>query len=495
MIISGAFHFFIFNKTNMNVIDEMHYMFGILDGVKASAYPSPLFFLLNKYIKFSQNIVENSRFINLIFYLIGLFPIYQITKKYLNFEHKILFSIFYLFSPFSFYITNVMPEIIFGTLFYFYVFFLDAKDFKASFASLFFSVFFILCMTYLKNYGIFLIPIYVFIALISSGLNVINKILHILLFLFIFFGIKYLIDTNLYGNFFLLGKIYGETFKSSSVINLKTMGINLFGNLLFFTPFLILFFFVKNKVSLLNSSILKNRFNLFVMGCLILFVFVTTAHNNIVSNLPGESAFRINERYYSFLIILFLISITTVFEKIKFKSTPYTFFAFALFLLISILNKYVFFKVYDLSYIDNPDLFAFYQSNLFFIPTIIVITYLFYARFSLLMGFFLLITSFLSCFNMSQFYISRKIDTPPDFAGKYLCQSSYKGKIDKVFTDNIVSFGFFYYNCPAKYKVYYPEDFNLRLTDKTLYVGNYVYNNRSKFNSIDKISDSFFIKN
>ena len=478
----------------MNVIDEMQYMIGILDGAKASAYPSPLFFLLNKYINFSQNIVENSRLINLIFFLIGLFPIYQITKKYLNLEHKILFSIFYLFSPFSFYIANVMPEIIFGTLFYFYVFFLDVKNFKTSFFSLFISVFFILCLTYLKNYGIFLILIYFFITLISSGVNIVNKIVHILLFIFIFFFLKYLIDTKLYGNFFLLGKIYGETFKSLSIINLKSLGINIIGNLLFFTPFLTLFIFAKNKISLFKFSILKNRFNLFIVGCLILFVLITTAHNNIVSNLPGESPFRINERYYSFLIILFLISITNIFEKIKFKSKPYIFLASVILIMTFTLNKYAFIKVYDLEYIDNPDLFAFYKSNLFFIPAIIIITYLFYAHFSLMMSSFLLITSFLACFNMSKSYISRKIDTPSDFAGKYLCQSSYKGKIDNVFTDNFVSFGFFYYNCPAKYQVYYPETSNLNLTDKTAYVGNYVYNNRDKFNSLKKISDSFFIK-
>lgn len=107
----------------MNVIDEMQYMFGILDEYKDSIYPSPLFFFLNKHINISNNVVENARFLNLTFYLLGLIPIYKLAQKYLDCTSVFLVAIFYLFSPFSQYITNVMPEIIFGTFFIgFYVY-------------------------------------------------------------------------------------------------------------------------------------------------------------------------------------------------------------------------------------------------------------------------------------------------------------------------------------------------------------------------------------
>jgi hypothetical protein len=99
--LASFFHFYIFNKTNMNVIDEMQYMFGILGEYKDSAYPSPLFFFLNKHINISNNVVENARFLNLIFYLFGLIPIYKLAKKYLDYRSVFFIVIFYLFSPFS----------------------------------------------------------------------------------------------------------------------------------------------------------------------------------------------------------------------------------------------------------------------------------------------------------------------------------------------------------------------------------------------------------
>lgn len=494
-LLSIWLHYFTFHFSNMNVIDEMQYIFGILNGVDASAYPSPLFFSIFHLFTNENNIVLNSRLLNLVIFLLGLYPIYQLAKKYLNAQGGLLIGIFYLFSAFSFYITNVMPEIVFATFAYYLIFIFDKTSYKTSYRNLFFLALLVNLLAMIKNHGIFFVPtITLFIILKEQGIK--SKLTKIALFVFCFIAIKFSADLLLNGEFHIFGKVYGQIFNSPHPLSISLItnaAISLIGNFLLFLPFMIFLIGIywKNKKTFLNY-LLESNFILFITLCLLCFICVTVFFSAMVSNNPGESIFRIHERYYSYLFVLFLVVVLNIVNQFKInKLTSIT--LITLSILSFVLIKFFGMNLYQLSYIDNPDLNVLYSTTLI-IPLIFTIAFLTNFVVPNFLSFFIGTIIFASIFIAPKAYLYRSNDTPDDYAGKYVCANDLKSKITNVYVDNIVSFGFYYYGCPGSYRVHFFENFDYHFTEHSIYIGNFVYKNRAKFAVITRVNDYIFYK-
>jgi hypothetical protein len=488
--VASFFHFYIFNKTNMNVIDEMQYMFGILGEYKDSAYPSPLFFFLNKHINISNNIVENARFLNLIFYLFGLIPIYKLAKKYLDYRSVFFIVIFYLFSPFSQYITNVMPEIIFGTFFYWILFVLDKIHFKPNLITLLILSLLEISLIYTKNHGIFLIPV-IALSMFLSESNIKKKFITPIIFVLLVFAEKFIIDTYINSNISIFGGVYEDIYKSNSYINSEILTRFLFNFsghflyiIIFLSPIFLFFFFRKNE---LLNFFSRKKFVLFIYILTIFLVFISSYYIAFKSD---EIINRLHERYYAFVLTPLLIAYFSLLSEIDFGEIEYKSYVIISALLILIASIFLPYY-YQLSYIDNANINSFFSSKFLFIGLIFILIMNFIRILKFHFGLISILIIF-AIFISPLGYIARKNNTPPDSAGLLVCKNNLP--VSNVYVDNFVSFGFFYYNCPGKYTVNYFDNFDFKFKPYSIYIGSFVYKNAEKFSQITKFNHSIFFK-
>ena len=494
VIASSLFHYYIFSGSNMNVIDEMQYIQGILKGPSASAYPSPLFFKIYEFLTVKTNIVLSSRLLNLLILLLGAFPIYKIAKRYLDEISTFTILIFYLFSPFSFYITNVMPEIIFGVFFYYILYFVEYKMAKVDKKNLLYLAIFINLLALIKNHAVFLLPVIIFWVLLD-GKTYIEKVKNSFFFLIAFFILKFLTDNFIYGEFHIFGRIYGDIYQTKLIFNWK-MFANFFtsflGNILFVFPFLVLIFATLIKHFKLGLKfILRDRFNILTLFSLFCFMTITAFFSSLVVDSPGESIYRIHERYYSYLLVLFFIFTIRNVSNFRFSRIESL-------IIISILTSTIFISkkiittYYELSYIDNPDFNSFYGMR--FLPILIllcaIISKLDLKKYMLLLIYTM---TFASLIIAPRGYLARSIDTPSDFAGKYVCKSNLNDRIKNVYVENIVSYGFFYYNCPGDYNLKFFENEKFTLKRNSIYIKNFSDGEIKYLLNLQKINDSIYI--
>lgn len=474
----------------MNVIDEMQYMYGILGEYKDSVYPSPLFFFLNKHINISNNIVENARFLNLTFYLLGLIPIYRLAKKYLDYTSVFFIVIFYLFSPFSQYITNVMPEIIFGTFFYWILYLLDKVNFKPNLISILILSILEILIIYTKNHGIFLIPIIALSMLLAES-KLSRRFMTPVTFVLLVFAEKFIIDTYLNSNIFIFGGVYESIYKSNPYISsdiFMRFIVNFSGHLIyiitFLTPIFLLVFFKKIK---LINFFSREKFILLIYILMISLAFISSYYIAFKSD---EILNHLHERYYAFIFSPLLIAYLSFFAKIDFGKNEYKLYVIISSLLILIASIFLT-HYYQLSYIDNPNINSFFSSKFLFIGLIFILLLNFFNILKFHFGLISILIIF-AIFISPLGYIARKNNTPPDFAGLLVCKNNLP--VENVYVDSFVSFGFFYYNCPGKYTVNYFDNFDFKFKPHSIYIGNFVYKNAEKFSQITKFDDSIFFK-
>jgi hypothetical protein len=83
-------------------------------------------------------------------------------------------------------------------------------------------------------------------------------------------------------------------------------------------------------------------------------------------------------------------------------------------------------------------------------------------------------------------YLARSIDTPSDYAGKYVCKSNVNNRIKNVYVENIVSFGFFYYNCPGDYNLKFFENEKFTLERNSIYIKKFSDDKKKYFLNLQK---------
>jgi hypothetical protein len=488
--LASFFHFYIFKNTNMNVIDEMQYMMGILGESKDSAYPSPLFFFLNKHITISNNIVENARFLNLIFYLLGLIPIYKIAKKYLDITSSFLIVVFYLFSPFSQYMSNIMPEIIFGTFFYWALYVLDKAHFKPNFILFCILTLLEILLIYTKNHGIFILPV-IALSMFLGESDIQKKFTTPALFVLAVLVVKFIIDSYINSNTFIFGGVYEGIYRSnsyfSSDIFLRFI-INFSGHFLyiitFLTPIFLLILFKKNKIKLFLQR------EIFILFIHLLTMFLIVISSYYMAFKSDEIITILHERYYAFLFTPILITYLALLSKIDFAKIEYKYFV-AISALLIIIAGTLLPHYYQLSYIDNTNMNSFLSSKFLLIGLVFILLMNYFRILKFHFGLILILIVF-AIFISPLGYISRKNNTPPDAAGKFVCNNNLS--VNNIYVDNFVSFGFFYYHCPGKYNVNFFNNFDFKFKPHSIYIGSFVYQNPEKFQQLTKISDSIFYK-
>ena len=481
----------------MNVIDEMQYIIGVKNGLSSTAYPSPAFFIIYKYLENSNlNLIFSARLLNLTFLLLTLIPVYLISDKFNN-KTSTKFTLLYtLFSPFSWYVNNFMPEILFGFVFYCFAYFVIVREnINKPLNYLIISILLNLLIA-VKNHGIF-----IFISFFIYFLYYIQKnklsYSNLILFLICFIIQKLLIDNYFYGESNIFNKIYLNILNNQNksfdiFIIFNKLIISFIGHILYFSSvyFLLL-------VMIVNKAIDNYNINLIYFSIInyAILISITVIFSVIVSESPSESIFRIHSRYYSFLNPLLVICVLNLLKNIYVINTS------NLLLKICFLNCFLFItayfiinKFYMLSYIDNPELTYIYTKyNIFwFIILNIFILRIKIKKFEQLFYIYLIWILINSIYLSHINYGSRKIDTPPDAAGKYLC-NIYQ-KVDQkinIYVDNVVSLGFLYYNCQLNYSVKYFNDFDGIFESNTYYIGNYVYKN-DKFINLDKINETIY---
>jgi len=486
-----------FINGNMNVIDEMQYLKGIIFGQKESFYPSPFFFKIMSLGLFTNDLIFYCRIINVFIFYLGFVPIYYFINKYIESKiDKIIAMIFYFFSPFSWYVNNIMPEILSGVSLYYLLMYFDLIKYKINFKNcILLSIFFVFSVS-IKFHAVFLLIIVIFIVLRNnfklSLRSSIHKVCLLIFFLISFLFFKLLLDYELNNTF---TSIYGykneiSYFTIDKILKLfviKNILINLFGHLFFTIFFLIPFFYIyKNQ-----DYKFCNFFSIIVLIAFILMICVSAFFIGVKgSYIYSESIFRVHSRYYSYLYPLLVLSLLSNLNK-KFLKNNFIFYIIILLLFIFFSHNF-FLKYYFYDYIDNPETNFFYNHTpIYFLCLGLVF---FFNNFKNFIRLFLIIFILSSIIYGPVNYNNRKINTPHDTAGIEICKK--KLNIDTIYTDNTVGFGFIFYKCPYKMYVYKNiNDYNYEHLKNTAFVGNFVYDHKDLFqnlNGINKVNDSFF---
>ena len=488
MIVAAlAIHSYSFINLNMNVIDEMQYILGIKHGLNSSAYPSPIYFSLYSIIgNETSNLKLMARLLNLIIFMIGVYPVYKISLKYTDKYATIFIVALYLFSPYSWYVNNVMPEILFGTIFYWIIYIATCK--RLNKLNIILLAVGLNLLIGVKNHGIFAIPIVsIFLYFKYREKEIETK--NIILFFLIFTALKIIFDFYQYGQVVLFSKVYSSVLSQSIDISihdlikksiLATIGNITFGAAFFLAPLLIL---AGNKDA-------RSNFSTTIFLGYAIFLLMTILFSIKVSNNPGENILRIHDRYYAFYTPLLFIASFEIINKINQKRL----FLILLGSLSAVLFGYICNKYYLLSYIDNADNNALFLHPIYlFILPILVLIYrrkitlkIYYYG----LIFYIIASSLINGYGSYKFRVA---STPSDAAGVYLCKDS--GNLQKninIYVDSYVDFGFLYFNCPLKYNVHYFENFKNSDEKDTYFIGNYVYKNPDFFNHLKKITETIY---
>jgi hypothetical protein len=263
---------------------------------------------------------------------------------------------------------------------------------------------------------------------------------------------------------------------------------SLIGNISLYFPFLLPSFFIFKRSNLFRLNYWPSQnYPFFIILSLLFFIFGTAFFSAGISE-----PLRIHERYYSFLFVPFLIVYLYFFSLYTFNSKEKLKF-FLSFIFGILIVKFLLLRHYDINYIDNPDLFFIYSVNKYILFVLFITMFGFLLKKSIkFTNLSFLILVIISTLTMSKCYLARKLDTPWDLAGKKVC--SEKLDIHNVYVENVVGFGFFYYQCPGRYNVFYFDNFNFEFKDRSIYIGNFVAENQENFSKLTKISDSIFYK-
>jgi len=441
----------IFNDSNMNCIDELQYLFGILFSRLESFYPTPIFFFIMKFAYYTDDLIFYGKILNLIIYLLGFIPIYYFLQKYTDqYTDKVIATFFFFFSTFSWYTNNIMPDIIYGILIFYLFFFLDLIKYKLNILSIIFVSIFFSIMFFIKNHIIFLIPFIFFIFLKNNFFpRKLHKfILHFSFFLILFYIIKTALNLFFYNqsNLFNVGYdsvaslfIIENIFKLSVIKNIL---INLFGHSLIFFNFLILLIFILKK------KLFTSKDNYFLYVFILYFIMIFSSSFYIGTRgtyFVDDSYLRIHSRYYSYIYPLLFISLLSLYKNIEFDLS-FKYFGIGIIIFL-FLSKFIFSKYFLIDYIDNPEMNVIFKSDNYIF--IFLILFFFLKSPILFLRFFFIFIILGSIIFGPKNYITRNIDTIWEKSGKDICNKNLN--ISHIYTDSIVGFGFLFYKCPKKY--------------------------------------------
>ena len=443
----------IYKNLNLTVIDEMQYLFGIEKGSSYSFYPSSTFFMINRFITLDYNTVSNARILNKIFLMLGFFPIYYFCSIIANKFLKFSIYLFYFFGPYSVYSNYVMPEILFGCLMGYCLLIIDLYFSKQK--NLYFIIFAVLIGIGLgvKSHSIVLLIVFIFLMFIKNFkventyrfIPLIKSTFVLLISFSVYLIIRYLeglgVNNSIVGGYSTI--ISSNDF--NIVIFLKNLAILTFPHIIIMMLLILPSLYISNfkNINIFKFDIEKKSI---IFIALFSYITLSIIYSSLVAGvLPGDTNSRVHTRYYSWCIPFGLIAMISVLERniAKFNLL------FLLNIYLILISIYKIFKYFfDISYVDNPDhAFMFSNLSLFIVLLIPFIKIEKINRISLII---LLCTLYSSCSSHLS-VSSRIIDTPPDWAGKFICNNNFD-KYKFVLVHDIISYGFLYFNC-SKIKI------------------------------------------
>lgn len=488
LICAIAIHFYAFINLNMNVIDEMQYILGIKYGLNKSAYPSPVYFAIYSIIENeTSNLKLIARLLNLVVFIIGAYPVYKISIRYTDNYATFFIVALYLFSPYSWYVNNVMPEILFGTIFYWIIYAATCK--KLNLLNCILLAIGLNLLVGVKNHGIFVIPIISIFLFFKYRDKEIEKN-KLILFFALLIIIKIIIDYYNYGEVVLFSKVYSTVLNQPITFSyydlIKKLIIATIGNISYGAAF-----FLVPIIALIGDKESRSKFSITIFIGYAIFLIMTILFSVKVSDNPSESIFRIHNRYYAFYSPLLFIASFEIINRIKQKR-------FLLILMgstFAVLLGYLFNKFYILSYIDNADnnVVFLHPIFLFILPILVVLckNSINLKNYYYGLIIYIIIASLWVGYGSYKF---RTTNTPSDAAGIYICKK-YNDKSNKninIYVDSFTDFGFLYFNCPLNYNVHYFKDLNSSKISDMYFIGNYVYNNPDLFSQLEKISETMY---
>jgi len=323
IFISFFIYAYIFERNNqlylLNPTDEFSFKY-LIQSTKLNnfSYSSPLYIFIYKIIfVFDENFYKAAKILNLFFYLLGNIFILVIAKKLIGINFaKIIFLISSI-STFNIYSSSLMPEIFFYMYFYFFIYcYIFLKNFFLKYTISGANIFILFCI---KGTGVFLLPAIIINESILYYKNLhklrdfAKSIILILFSFFIFFLILKIFITNSSNSFF--GSKYQNIFKEISdyqefefVLNIffkNYLGQIYYNFFIFGLPFILFFLKFFGKREKVGGLVF---FPFLII--IVLSIFSSLNHAMYVFSYPNEiDTYRLNTRYYDFILPLILISV------------------------------------------------------------------------------------------------------------------------------------------------------------------------------------------
>ena len=315
--------------------EQFHSYFSRLTEFKNIPVPSYIFYLIYKTTNVcSENFLECGRFLNTIFFSIGCFFIYTITRKHSSFIKSFSICFLVLLGPINIYTAYFIPESLYFCFFWFLVYFIFNNECKKKIYWIKSGIILGL-MSLIKPHAIFLAPCFITYSILTEEKKEIrNILLYIIYFIFFFFITKYILQILFIGfetqSLTIFGRTYNEELKNYFPKNLDNLKIilnysliNIKGNLLF----LCLIFSLPIVLSIKNiftpsiKGFNKNLSILTLLSFTTLIIIFGLFTGSATSFLDYERPTRLNTRYFYFLFPLFIILIFIELSNLKIKIT------------------------------------------------------------------------------------------------------------------------------------------------------------------------------
>jgi phosphoglycerol transferase len=447
LIVFSVFYLIFRNLSSypITMADEWLYShFSVFEHGSKSIRNNHFFYLIYSYTsQCGSFFLQCGRVLNLVFYCIGIFVIFLLSRKYLPLNLSLLVAFISLIYPNNAYTIYFMPESMFFSFFWIFVYFLFNYD-KQRFQLIILSV--ILALTFLIKPHILIITPGILLVLIIKNNNKINAELIVEIFsmaiAFIFF--RYLFSALYTGslnfNFFDSSNYHDYSASLSSLFNFKVIlkllplipyyifnhvkGIFLSLNLLLFFTF-----FLKESKSLKDIIISKYFFLLTLITALIVIAIFQVEFFLFYPEYfyaPYEVFGRLSQRHYDFI---FPGIIMNAFFYIFHQYTDYsevdnTFYwkkNVVLLVILTIFSAFIIsykFGASNILFTDAPTLSAILRKNYFLILISIGIPFFLLIKIRKAYMFLLIvITAILLQYNLSKILIKNNNHSIYDDAG------------------------------------------------------------------------------
>lgn len=277
---------------------------------------SPLYYFLYKSTFICEDqFINCARYLNLLFFLSATFIFFLLCKKFSNKQISYYIFLILLLSPFNIYSAYFMPEM--SYFFFVSLLFYNLLSLDLSKKNIF--VLGVLCglCSLVKPHAIFLLPGLIAYFFFLQKANLLNisilsiGFLILKIFLYIFFSIKF----SFFGEYYSSdGFNYLNISLDQYIKIIKYMIINLFGIInflliVFAIPLILTFNNIYVYFKIKNTTFKLAFFTFITIFSLIfIFSFFVSISANFHEHIHlHESPFRLNNRYYYFVLPLLLV--------------------------------------------------------------------------------------------------------------------------------------------------------------------------------------------